>query len=175
MTELVYVRRQPNDYRTAAYRVEDVKGFQFDCITGGINVNLPSGALCGYVWCDAMVEGELAHSCRHGPPPHRIKIVIPKVCNDPKLWAKLAGCEYREPKPLDMSPEAVKQRRDRALQSARTRAAKRESIVEALASAINENWPEGRLPSGEKIWLHFEVSKTVAKDARRRVVAIRSG
>ena len=173
MTELVYVRRQPSDYRTAAYRVEDVEGIQFDWITGGVNVNLSSAALCGYVWCDGVVEGELAHSCRHGPPPHRIKIVIPKVCNDPKLWAKLAGREYREPNPLDMSPEAVKMRSDRALRSARTRAANRESKVEALVGAISENWPVGRLPSADAISQKFEVVKAVAKDARRRVVAAR--
>ena len=52
--------------------------------------------------------------------------LVSKVCNDAKLWARLAGREYREPKPLDMSPEAVQKRRDRALRSARKRAANRD-------------------------------------------------
>ena len=94
MTELVYVRRQPNDHRTAAYRVEDVDVKGFDTVTGGVRLALPRPVLCGYVWCNKMVEGELAHSCQHGSGPHEIKVVIPKTCNDPKLWARLAGTEY---------------------------------------------------------------------------------
>ncbi len=173
MTELVYVRRQPNDWREAAYRVEDVEDIHLSSVTGGVQTALSHNALCGYVWCDGMIEGELAHSCEHGPPPHRIKIVIPKVCNDLKLWAKLAGQKYREPRPLDLSPKAVKRRHDRAVSSAQTRMANRKSKVEALARAINEKWPIGRLPSGENISDHFEVPKAVAKDARRKAIGIR--
>lgn len=173
MTKLVHVRRQPNDWRTAAYRVEDVEGIRFDRTTGGVNVTMSHEALCGYVWCDGMIEGKLAHSCEHGPPPHLIKIVIPKACNDLKLWANLAGREYREPKPLDMSPEAIQKRHNRALRAAHTRAAGRKSTVETLASAINEEWPAGRLPSGEKISQQFDVPKAVAKDARRKAITIR--
>ena len=32
-----------------------------------------------------LVEGEVAHSCAHGPGPHRIKVVVVKKDNDPKL------------------------------------------------------------------------------------------
>ena len=39
----------------------------------------------GYIWCDDLVEGEVAHSCAHGPGPHRIKVVVVKKDNDPKL------------------------------------------------------------------------------------------
>lgn len=35
----------------------------------------------GYVWCDGAVEGEVAHSCRHGRPPHSIKVCIVAVDN----------------------------------------------------------------------------------------------
>ena len=122
MDELVNVRRQPNDRRIATYRVDEVDGIHFSAVTGGIQTLLPYQALCGYVYCDAMVEGELAHSCDHGKGTRRIKVVIPKIDNDPRLWANLAGQEYREPKPLDMSPEAVQKRRARSLISAQTRA-----------------------------------------------------
>jgi hypothetical protein len=37
--------------------------------------------LCGYVWCDAAVEGEVAHSCRHGEDPQRIKVCVVKKDN----------------------------------------------------------------------------------------------
>ena len=36
----------------------------------------------GYVLCDRMIDGELGHSCRHGPAPHRIKICITKKGNE---------------------------------------------------------------------------------------------
>lgn len=173
MTEFVHVRRQPNDYRTATYRREDVEGIHFDSTTGGINTNLSHEALCGYVWCNGMVEGDLAHSCQHGPAPHRIKIVIPKNCNDPKLWSELAGREYREPKPLDMSTEAVQRRRERAVRAASAKKAKRDAKVDSLTNLIVEKWPSGRVPSADDISLSFDVPKAVARDARRRAIAIR--
>ena len=172
--ELVYVRRQPGDHQTAAYRVEDVDGVRFDHVSGGVNKYLHQPALCGYVLCDEMVEGDVAHSCRHGPAPHRIKVVIPKICNDPQLWARLAGREYREPKPLNMSPEAVQKRKDRALKAARTRSANRAKRVEALVTVILKRWPTGRLPSAEKISSFSGGVKSEAADARRKVVAARA-
>jgi plasmid stabilization system protein ParE len=41
--------------------------------------------LHGYVWCDGMISGVLAHTCRHGPPPHRIKVCVTKKGNE-KFW-----------------------------------------------------------------------------------------
>ena len=35
------------------------------------------------------MEGEIAHSCEHGPPPHNIKIVILKKDNRPEIFEKL--------------------------------------------------------------------------------------
>jgi hypothetical protein len=32
-----------------------------------------------------MIAGDLAHSCEHGPPPHRIKVCITKKGNE-KFW-----------------------------------------------------------------------------------------
>ena len=173
MSELVYVRRQPNDWRTASYRVDDVDGIRFSAITGGTQTLLSHDALCGYVYCDAMVEDELAHSCEHGEGPHRIKVVIPKSHNDPRLWAKLAGQEYREPKPLDMSPEAIQTRRNRSLKSAQTRAAKRAALAESLAESINDKWPTGPMPSAETISGQLEIPKSIARDARRKAIESR--
>lgn len=174
MAELVHVRRQPNDHRTAAYRLEDVEAKGFDTVSGGVHQAMPRPVLCGYVWCDKMVEGELAHSCQHGAGPHRIKVVISKSCNDPKLWAKLAGEECREPKPLDMSPDAVAKRRERALKSTKTRAANRLAKIEALVAEISKRWPTGRLPAAHALSTLFNISKSEAAEARRRVVAMRA-
>jgi hypothetical protein len=35
--------------------------------------------------CDGMIAGKLAHSCEHGPPPHRIKVCVTKKGNE-KFW-----------------------------------------------------------------------------------------
>ena len=169
------MRRNPTDGLTATYRVEDVEDIHFGRITSGVNVYLSRDTLFFYVMCDGMVEGQLSHSCMHGDPPHGIKVVIPKVCNDPELWARLAGREYVKPKPLDMSHEAIEKRTNRALKAAETRASNRESKIEALAKTINEEWPEGRLPSGEKLSKRFGVPKAVAKDARRLAIATSKG
>src|SRR5882757_2626449 len=32
-------------------------------------------------WSRCFSGKKLAHSCRHGPAPHRIKVCIPKTCN----------------------------------------------------------------------------------------------
>jgi hypothetical protein len=37
-----------------------------------------------------MVDGELAHSCRHGPPPHNILVCVLKKDN-PAIWASIEG------------------------------------------------------------------------------------
>ena len=44
--------------------------------------------LHGYVWCDAMITGAVAHSCRHGPPPHHIKVCITRIDNK-DVWREL--------------------------------------------------------------------------------------
>jgi hypothetical protein len=54
--------------------------------------------LHGYVWCDGMIAGELAHSCRHGPGPHRIKVCITKIDNK-KNWREIE--RVAPPRPLD--------------------------------------------------------------------------
>ena len=52
--------------------------------------------LHGYVWCDAMIAGELAHTCTHGPPPHRIKVCITKKGNE-KFWRAIEAVAVRSP------------------------------------------------------------------------------
>ena len=64
--ETVWVRRQWNDWRQARYGLNQIDGLHIDDLSGGINARSPRPFLQGYVWCDGMIEGELAHSCRHG-------------------------------------------------------------------------------------------------------------
>ena len=52
---------------------------------GGVQHRANRYYLHGYVMCNRMIAGELAHSCEHGPPPHRIKVCITKKGNE-KFW-----------------------------------------------------------------------------------------
>lgn len=85
---LVEVRRQWNDWRIATYRVSDVWGLHWSGESGGVRARSPRYFLHGYVLCNGMVGGELAHSCRHGPPPHEIKVCILERGNE-KVFARL--------------------------------------------------------------------------------------
>jgi hypothetical protein len=77
----VSVRRHPKDWQTAVYRLSDIDGPHRDTVSGGVGRKTSHDAWFGYVMCDGAVSGEVAHTCRHGPAPHRIKICIPKTCN----------------------------------------------------------------------------------------------
>ena len=85
---IVWVRRQFDDHRHAAYRIADVEGWHRSDISGGVNHRANRRYLHVYVWCDGMIAGELAHSCRHGPPPHRIKVCVTKKGNE-KFWREI--------------------------------------------------------------------------------------
>lgn len=79
---VVRVRRQWNDCRLAVYLLSEVEVLHWSEISGGIQAPAPRAFVHGYVWCDRMISGELAHSCAHGPGPHRIKICITKKYNE---------------------------------------------------------------------------------------------
>jgi hypothetical protein len=85
----VWVRRQWNDHRQALYRLEDIRGLHWDSVSGGVRAKAPQQFLHGYVDCDAMLEGEIAHSGLHGPCPHSIKVCVLKKDNDPKVYRLL--------------------------------------------------------------------------------------
>jgi hypothetical protein len=87
----VVVRRQWNDWRTAKYLIEDVEEPHWDSTSGGVQARSPRAFIHGYVRCNAMLEGELAHSCAHGEGPHRIKVCVTKGDNDPTVYAQLLG------------------------------------------------------------------------------------
>jgi hypothetical protein len=85
---VVWVRRQFDDRRHAAYRIADLGGLHWSNRSGGLQHRANRHYLHGYVWCDGMIAGELAHSCRHGPGPHRIKVCITKIDNK-KNWREV--------------------------------------------------------------------------------------
>ncbi|HHY32804.1 MAG TPA: hypothetical protein GX515_07250 [Firmicutes bacterium] len=88
-SDIVWVRRQWNHWQKAAYRLKDLTGIHWDVVSGGCQAPAPRPFIHAYVQCDAMIEGELAHSGVHGPCPHTIKVCIVKKDNDPKVFARL--------------------------------------------------------------------------------------
>jgi len=84
----VTVRRKWNDWKEARYRLCDIEGLHWTDVSGGVNASAPRAFIRGYVWCDEMIDGELAHSCRHGQGPHRIKVCLLKKANE-SVWPKV--------------------------------------------------------------------------------------
>ena len=87
--EIIWVKRSPTDWESAKYPFEALENPCWGDYAGGLQVPLPYPFIQGYVWCNGMVEGEVAHSGSHGPCPHRIKVCVIKRYNDPKVYDKL--------------------------------------------------------------------------------------
>jgi hypothetical protein len=84
-TRVLNVRRQPADWRVAQYDRAHVSGLHWIDVSGGVSATLTHSFVHGYVLCNAMISGELAHSCRHGPPPHSVLVCLLKKDN-PAIW-----------------------------------------------------------------------------------------
>ena len=84
--ELVSVRRQWNSWEVAEVYVGEVSNPAWDVESGGVKESSPDALIYGYVWCDAIVSGSLAHSCLHGTAPHSIKVCILRKDNSPRIY-----------------------------------------------------------------------------------------
>ena len=87
--EPVRVRREWNDRRTAEYRLRDLEGLHRAAVSGGVGARSPRPFLHAYVWCDAMLAGDLTHSCAHGEGPHHIKVCIVQKNNRRDVYVHL--------------------------------------------------------------------------------------
>lgn len=85
-TDLVSVRRQWNSWEVAQVYVGDVSNPLWDLVSGGVKETSPEAFIFGYIWCDAIVSGSVAHSCLHGTAPHSIKICILRKDNSPRIY-----------------------------------------------------------------------------------------
>lgn len=90
---MVWVRRQWNGWDGARCRLAELEHPHWSQSSGGAVYGFarrsPRPMVHGYVWCDAMLEGELAHSCEHGPAPHKVKVCVVAKDNDPKVMEQL--------------------------------------------------------------------------------------
>jgi len=87
---MVAVARGWGDWRRL--QVDETVLFDFHMATcaGGTQRNLPRPTLAAYMSCDAIPDGvEFGHSCRHGPAPHQIKVLIFKSHNDRAVYERL--------------------------------------------------------------------------------------
>ena len=84
----IQIRRQWNDWRIAEVSFDKIEGLRWDKLSGGVRAPAPQPFIHGYVSC-ADVDGDLAHSCRHGEGPHNIKVCIVKKDNSTEIWKKL--------------------------------------------------------------------------------------
>lgn len=79
---IIKVRRQWNDWRTASYRLSDVFGWHWDATSGGTGAPASQPFIHAYVWCNRILDGELAHPCSPGEAPHRIRVCITQKGNE---------------------------------------------------------------------------------------------
>ena len=86
----VCVARYPGGGRLRArYRLTDLTRPHWDKMSGGMMTQTNRHYIHGYVDCDEMLSGDLNHSCQHGPPPHRLKVCVLAVDNDPAVMEHL--------------------------------------------------------------------------------------
>lgn len=84
--ELVSVRRKWDSWEVAEVWVGEVANPLWDIESGGVKETAPDAQIYGYVFCDAIVSGSLAHSCQHGTGPHSIKVCILRKDNPPRIY-----------------------------------------------------------------------------------------
>ena len=86
---LVRVRRHWNCRRIGDVRLGDIDDLHWARTSGGTGHRSPFVMMYGYVLCDRLVAGTLAHSCVHGEGAHRVKIVVVKKDNPKGIIAAL--------------------------------------------------------------------------------------
>jgi hypothetical protein len=84
---VVYVRRDWNDRRIGKVRWSDLGNLRWDTVSGGTQIESRKPFVYAHVWCNR-VQGDIAHSCLHGPAPHNIKVCL--IQNDNKcFWNRI--------------------------------------------------------------------------------------
>lgn len=89
-SDAVRVRRDWNDHRIGTVKWSDLRDPRWDSVSGGEQNPTPQPFIHGYVWCD-IVQGDIAHSCAHGPGPHNIKVCLVKKDNSREVWSRLSA------------------------------------------------------------------------------------
>lgn len=73
----VTVSRHPRDRRTVTVDDAVLSGWHVTRRTGGLHLGTGGPKLAAYMSCAEIPAGvPFGHSCRHGRPPHRIKVIV---------------------------------------------------------------------------------------------------
>lgn len=99
----VKIRRQLNDHRISQVELDSISDFHWDNISGGVYATAPQAFVHGYVWCNE-IDGDIAHSCNHGPPPHSITVVILQKDNSELTWQRITSIVGEKPKKSRAKP-----------------------------------------------------------------------
>lgn len=86
---LVVVRRKWNDWQKGAVYLRNLWDVHWDETSGGVRARAPRLFIHGYMSCDMLVSGEVAHSCTHGPGPHLIKVCVLQKDNSKDVMDRL--------------------------------------------------------------------------------------
>lgn len=96
---LVTVNRQPDDRILARYQVDDILEPHWEYTSGGHGKAARRPSLYAYVWCDAAVEGRVAHTGAHGGEcPHRIAVHVPAKHNESGVMDNLRSIAGDQPR-----------------------------------------------------------------------------
>ena len=96
MTHYLWVRRYPTG--TAGKVPLDAFSLAgWGSRSGGLQRNTPGYFIFGYISCEAVIEGNVAHSGSHGWCPHRIKVCVTRSGNDPVVFEALASRSGSKP------------------------------------------------------------------------------
>jgi hypothetical protein len=88
--QTIFVARGWGDGLVIEVPISCLSGLHMATAAGGTLRPLPRPTLAAYMDCTAIPDGaEFGHSCLHGPPPHRIKVLIFQAHNDRGTYKKL--------------------------------------------------------------------------------------
>jgi hypothetical protein len=86
----VWIARGWGDGLAIEVPVDCLSGLHVATAAGGTLRRLPRPTLAAYMDCTVIPDGsEFGHSCLHGPPPHRIKVLIFQSHNDRRAYRGL--------------------------------------------------------------------------------------
>jgi hypothetical protein len=86
---LLAVRRAPTNRRIGKVRLGDLHHLHWRRQSGGTRSRfMAQPFVFGRILCTHVVEGRIAHSCQHGPPPHEVLVCMCQKDN-PKALATL--------------------------------------------------------------------------------------
>jgi hypothetical protein len=93
---LLAVRRYPTNRRIGKVRLGDIRHIQWRSQSGGRRSRfMAQPFVFGLIPCTKIVEGSIAHTCQHGPPPHEVLVCMCQKDNPKDLAVLMAHLANR--------------------------------------------------------------------------------